>query len=157
MIVIGVDPGVSGAVAILDGIWLVAVHDMPVAIVGKSRKRRDVLEGQLADLLRPHPDAVCWIEQVGAMPGQGVSSTFLFGACYGLCRGVAAGLGLRVELVTPQAWKRHHGLLGTDKDAARAVASRLFPGASLARVKDGGRADALLIAEYGRIALPASR
>lgn len=56
---------------------------------------------------------------------------------------------MRVELVTPQQWKRHHGLLGADKDAARAVASRMFPGASLARTRDVGRADALLIAAYG--------
>ena len=150
-ITVGIDPGVSGAIATLDQSGAIEVHDMPVAIVGKARKRREVLEGQLADILRRYPGAVCWIEQVGAMPGQGVSSMFLFGACYGICRGVAAGLGLRVELVTPQAWKRYHGLLGTDKDAARAVASRLFPGASLARMKDGGRADALLIAEYGRV------
>ena len=149
-ITLGIDPGVSGAVAALDGSGiLLAVHDMPTAIVGKSRKRHDVLEGQLAQILAQYPGATVWIEAVGAMPKQGVSSTFLFGVCYGICRGVAAGLGLRVELVTPQVWKRACGLLGADKDAARAVASRRFPSAPLSRVKDGGRADALLIAAYG--------
>lgn len=148
-VTIGIDPGVSGAIAVLCDGDLLRLEDMPVAIVGKTRKHRDIMEGQLAQILRPHPGATVWLEAVHSMPGQGVSSSFLFGACYGACKGVAAGLGLRVELVRPQTWKKSFGLIGTDKDAARAVASNLYPGASLARKKDIGRADAILIAHFG--------
>ena len=156
---IGIDPGVSGAIAVLVG-GTASAYDMPVATVGKTRKRSEVLEGQIVERVQwaldfsarfaGPPQIVCWIEQVSAMPGQGVSSMFGFGVSYGIVRGVVAGLGIRCELVTPQAWKKHFGLIGADKDAARAVASRLFPSTSLARKKDVGRADALLIAEYGR-------
>lgn len=149
---IGIDPGVSGALAVIHPDGEVSLYDMPTALVGKTRKRSEVVEGQLRFLLalEADPGCVCFIEQVSAMPGQGVSSMFGFGVSYGIVRGVVAGLGIRAELVTPQAWKKHFGLLGADKDAARAVASRLFPNVSLARKKDVGRADALLLAEYGR-------
>lgn len=148
---IGIDPGVSGAVAVIRPDGDVDLYDMPTAIVGKTRKRSEIVEAQLRFLLdvSGQPGCACFIEQVSAMPGQGVSSMFGFGVSYGIVRGVVAGLGIRCELVTPQAWKKHFGLIGADKDAARAVASRLFPQASLARKKDVGRADALLIAEYG--------
>lgn len=150
MIIIGIDCGVTGAIAILDGQTAV-VNDMPVATVGKTRKRSEVMAGELCRILDVYDagDCLAYIEEVSAMPGQGVSSMFGFGVSYGIVRGVLAGLYISTTLVSPQAWKRHHGLIGTDKDAARAVASRLFPGASLARKKDVGRADALLIAAYG--------
>lgn len=148
--VIGVDPGITGAIAIISGRDVV-VHDMPTAITGKTRKRSEILPGQLRMILDSYnpEECVCYVEQVGAMPGQGVSSMFGFGTSFGIILGLMAGLRIRTEMVTPQAWKKHHGLIGTDKDAARALASRLFPGASLARKKDVGRADALLIAAYG--------
>ena len=149
-ILIGVDPGITGAIAIISGRDIV-VHDMPTAITGKTRKRSEILPGQLRIILDSYDPAecVCYVEQVSAMPGQGVSSMFGFGTSFGIILGLMAGMRIRTEMVTPQAWKRHHGLIGTDKDAARALASRLFPGASLARKKDTGRADALLIAAYG--------
>ena len=147
---IGIDPGVTGAIAILSGGDAV-VHDMPVATVGKTRKRSEILPGQLCRILEQYDPAecVCWVEQVSAMPDQGVSSTFGFGKSYGTILGALAGLKIRTETVTPQSWKRHHGLIGTDKDAARALASRMFPGAPLSLKKHVDRADALLIADFG--------
>ena len=83
------------------------------------------------------------------MPGQGVSSMFNFGMGYGAIQGVLAGLCVPLHLVTPQKWKKHQGLIGKDKDCARTLAQQLYPEASLARKKDIGRADAILIGDYG--------
>lgn len=148
MICIGIDPGVTGAVAVLrDGIEPIDVIDMPT--VGRGAKgRQTVNAAALADFLRPYADGVAAIEQVSAMPGQGVSSTFRFGESFGAAQGVLAALRIRTLRPTPQTWKRHHTLIGKDKDAARALAIDLFPDASLARKRDVGRADALLIAAW---------
>ena len=93
---------------------------------------------------------VAWIEQVHAMPKQGVSSAFGFGRSVGAIEGVVAALYIPTEMVTPQEWKKRAGLLRKPKDAARGLAIRLFPDVAdrLARKKDVGRADALLIAHF---------
>lgn len=145
MRIVGIDPGVSGALAfIVDGAY--SAHTfMPTVKLGKSSR---VNASSLAGFIEGvDPDLVA-IERVNAMPGQGVSSMFSFGHAAGVLEGVVATLGLPCELVTPQAWKRHFGLIGSEKDAARAKAVQLFPGAPLSRKKDGAIADALLIAEY---------
>lgn len=153
MIVIGIDPGVSGAIAVL-GEGVPALHDMPTMAKGRGKKRQ-VNAAALADLLiaaRESGDGVLvMLEQVGAMPGQGVSSMFGFGESFGAVRGACAALRLPLQLVTPQQWKRRFGLIGADKDLARTRAVELYPdvSAQLARKKDVGRADALLIARYG--------
>ena len=94
--------------------------------------------------------SVAIVESVSAMPGQGVSSTFKFGAAYGTVRGVIAALEIPVHLVTPGKWKKHFRL-SADKEQARALALRLFPASSqhFERKKDHGRAEAALIARYG--------
>jgi crossover junction endodeoxyribonuclease RuvC len=74
---------------------------------------------------------------------------FAFGESFGVIRGVVSALGMPLELVTPATWKRRFGLIGAEKDAARTKATELYPGIILARKKDVGRADALLIARYG--------
>lgn len=152
MLTIGIDPGNTGAIALLgeDG-DLVAVHDMPLMANGKKQQ---VNAAELCRIICDIRDSsesalMCHVEKVSAMPGQGVSSMFNFGMGFGVIQGVIAGAGLPYTLVTPQAWKKRAGLLGKDKDMARTVAQQLYPDAPLGRKKDIGRADAILIARFG--------
>lgn len=153
MLTIGIDPGISGAVAaVTERGRLEWVFDMPVRDSGKvARKTREIDGAALARLLRSHLVDIgeCWIEEVSAMPGQGVSSMFSLGDTRGCIRGVCETLGLPVQRVHPKTWKKAYGLDG-DKNASRACAVRLYPDCvDLGRVKDHGRAEALLIARYG--------
>lgn len=149
MKIAGIDPGLSGAICVFDvTAGMLTILDMPTVEVksGKTTKRR-LSEPMLAELLRPHSIEHCALEQVGAMPGQGVSSMFSFGQSYGAIRGVLAGLRVPITMVTPAKWMRDLKLSG-GKDANRQRAAQLFPAyaASFARVKDDGRADAALLA-----------
>ncbi len=151
MILCGVDPGLSGALAIFNPIkGTLVLIDMPTVEVkvGTSKKRR-LSEPMLAELLRPHEIEHAVLEQVSAMPGQGVSSMFQFGLSYGAIRGVLAGLRIPTTNVTPVKWMRDLKLNG-GKDGSRQRASELFPAyaASFARVKDNGRSDAALLAYW---------
>lgn len=152
---IGIDPGLSGAIAIFD-IKLnkpAEVWDMPTleVAVGKSLKRR-VAPELIVSELRPWAAEVsmAFVESVSASPQMGVSSSFAFGESYGLVRGVLAGLGIPFTPVVPAKWKRDLGL-SRDKDASRAMAIRLFPDMAqeFKRVKDDGRAESVLIAMWG--------
>jgi crossover junction endodeoxyribonuclease RuvC len=146
--IIGIDPGNTGAIAFLtDELVLIGVSDMPLMANGKKQQ---VNAAALSEILAmPLEDTRIVIEKVGAMPGQGVSSMFNFGMGYGVIQGVAAAMRIPYTLCTPQRWKKAAGLLGKDKDNARTLAQQLYPKASLARKKDIGRADAILIARYG--------
>ncbi len=141
--VVGIDPGLSGAIALLEG-ENVEGWDMPV-----SDKR--ISPALLATILRDvKPDLVV-IENVASRPGQGVASSFKFGDCAGVCRAVPAVLGYSVRFVTPASWKRHHGL-SADKEESRRRALELWPGNAglFKRKKDEARAEAALIAAFGR-------
>jgi crossover junction endodeoxyribonuclease RuvC len=147
---IGVDPGFSGAVAIL---WPEAmrleVHDMPT--VPGPKGKTVIACRQLFDLLAPEGEpGVAWLELVGSRPGQGVSSMFRFGQGFGSVEMGVAAQGHVARYVTPAQWKKHFGLTG-DKGASRGLAMQRFPAAAhlFARVKDDGRAEAALIALYG--------
>lgn len=149
MKIAGIDPGLSGAVCVFDvEKGMLTILDMPVVEVksGKSIKRR-LSEPMLAELLRPHQIKHVALEQVGAMPGQGVSSMFNFGQSYGAIRGVLAGLQIPITMVTPRKWMSDLKVSG-GKDGNRQRAAQLFPAyaASFSRVKDDGRADAALLA-----------
>jgi len=145
---IGIDPGLGGAVAIYSPDDF-RVFDMPVLEV---KKKRWVSAALLADLLRAEagPDAEIIIERVSARPGQGVTSMFNFGMGYGICQGVAGGLQMPMRFVTPQAWRKALGV-PPGKDGSRSKALEMCPELAhrLVRVKDHGRADAILIATYG--------
>lgn len=150
--VIGIDPGAAGAVAILEAGKLVQVFDMPVVEVqvgGKAKRR--VAPEILASELRLYnvSDTVAVVEQVGAMPGQGVTSMFAFGQAYGLVLGVLAGLWIPTTTVTPTTWKKALKL-NAGKDGARAKAAQLWPAQAgeFKRVKDDGRAEAALLAYW---------
>lgn len=147
---IGIDPGLSGALA-----WLrpggLSIIDMPTLTIGRGGKRKRELDPDaLANLLRDDPGHAV-IEDVHAMPGQGVSSVFSFGSTKGTIIGILAALQIPRSKVSPAVWKKALRV-PADKDGARARASELFPASShlWARVKDDGRAEAALIAEWGR-------
>ncbi len=152
--IIGVDPGASGAIAIIESTGkLVHVFDMPsVEIVSGGKAKRRISPEMLAAELRLYADqgAVAYLEQVGAMPGQGVSSMFAFGQAFGIVLGVMAGLAIPCQTVTPAKWKKDLKLNG-GKDAARAKAAQIWPGQAgeFKRVKDDGKAEAALIAAWG--------
>jgi crossover junction endodeoxyribonuclease RuvC len=148
---IGIDPGLTGAIASISPIGLVLLHDMPI-LNGKGKTQLDY--ANLAHVLRQYDplESMAVIEQVGSMPGQGVSSMFKFGQVYGAALGILAALQIPYIYTTPVQWKRHHRLIGCEKDESRGRALELFPGcvAALRLKKHHGRADALLMAEYLR-------
>ena len=150
---IAIDPGITGAVAWFSQSGVYQVHDLPVMAKGKgqSKVKSQIDPAGLKRLLEPyHRDwETVLIERVSAMPGQGVASMFSMGDTFGCVRAVCAVMGFRVEIVTPQAWKKHYRL-GKDKEVVRAKAIELFPNAPLNRKKDHNRAEALLIANYGK-------
>lgn len=154
--IIGIDPGAAGAVAIIEQVSgkLISVFEMPAVHLetgGKSKRR--VAPYLLAEELRLFnvDGARAIVEQVGAMPGQGVSSMFAFGQAFGLACGVLAGMGIPFELVTPAKWKRDLKV-NAGKDGSRALASTLWPtqAGEFKRVKDDGKAEAALLAHWGR-------
>lgn len=127
---------------------------MPVVKVGKkTRVNGAAVSAFFRKLSEAHPESPmhCYLEQVGSMPGQGVSSMFTFGHAAGLVEGVVTGAGIPLTLVTPQAWKKAAGLIGQDKDAARSRAIQLYPLIRELDAKGKGQAiaDALLIARHG--------
>ena len=151
MIFIGIDPGLSGAIAVLwpDG---PVADDMPTVVYSKTGfVKRAVDLHALAGILRPYENLPCqvFLERVNAFPGQCVGSMFSLGMSYWGAAGVCAALGLPLNLISPQDWKKHFKL-NAEKDLARGLASRLFPSVDLSKKKDHGRAEALLIARYGQ-------
>jgi crossover junction endodeoxyribonuclease RuvC len=151
MIVYGIDPGLSGAIALYrpsDG-WL-EVHDMPTLTAAKGKT--ELNHHRILDIMQREGDEqqMCMLERVGARPGQGVTSMFNFGRSYGSLEMAIAAAEMPMQYVTPAVWKRFFGL-GACKDAARGVAIQRFPAmaGAFARKKDDGRAEAALIALYG--------
>jgi len=150
--VVGCDPGCGGALALISNGRLVGVLDMPVFRVRRGKTdKAEVDAGALIDALRRWGPEVFVLEQVGGLPGQSAPAAFNFGRAVGAAEYSARGLGLRVELVAPVTWKKAMRL-GPGKDEARATACNLWPEhrESFARVKDDGRAEAALIAEWFR-------
>ncbi len=153
-IVVGIDPGLDGAVAMIGAGGVEAAVTPTLAAGRKGRRQYDA--AAMARLLAGRQVELAVIEAVGAMPGQGVASTFRFGLGYGLWLGLLAAPGIPHQAVTPQAWKKVI-LAGTarDKAAAIAFASRRYPGLSLlatprSSVAHDGIADAVCLAEYAR-------
>lgn len=152
---IGIDPGASGAVAFLRDGELSAAFDMPT--VPRRTGGEQVEPALLAQLIRaargldPGAHVVAVVEQVGAMPGQGVSSMFRFGDAFGVVRGVLGALGIPLVLAPPAQWKKALQLAGAEKDLARTRAIETWPvhAELFRRKKDVGRADAALIALWG--------
>jgi len=147
MIIVGIDPGNNGGIALLHGDRLIYADHLP--IVGKTLSGH-LLNNWFADI-EPDTPAMIVVEQVHAMPKQGVSSTFNFGKAVGIIEGVIAARGLPLFWVTPQRWKKSIGVTA-DKNTSRQLAINLWPEQAhlFARVKDVDRAEAALIAEWYR-------
>jgi hypothetical protein len=158
VIVIGVDPGLTGAIAAIFPSGEIEFHDMPVLVSAKrSGKGKDtqIDYAGLAHILRRYPargEVMAIVEQVGVMPGEGPTGAFKFGLCNGALFATLATLQIPYTKAIPQTWKRPFGLLKTEKDEARQKALQLFPQCidHLNLKKHSGRADALLLAEYLR-------
>jgi crossover junction endodeoxyribonuclease RuvC len=153
MRIIGIDPGLSGAIAILEDNKVIELFDMPVMSDGKKNKRQ-LNSAHLVKLIRDNikdsQDITMVVEQVNAMPGQGVTSMFNFGQTFGAIKGICAALGLPIFFVRPAKWKKHFELINSSKDASRTKAIEMYPKISdkLSKKKDVNKSDAILIARY---------
>ena len=153
MIIFGIDPGVSGAISVLENKKVIEVFDMPTMIDGKKSKRQ-VNGAQVTNIIKEKLDEnkeiIVVVEQVNAMPGQGVTSMFNFGQSFGVIKGISSALSLPIYFVRPTKWKKHFNLIKTNKDASRTKVIQIYPEISskLSRKKDSNKADAILIARY---------
>ncbi len=154
--IIGVDPGLNGAIAILnkDGVLFIVAEMPKVQLIVNKKKVNRIIPELIAPIINNIPlDKACaMIEEVGAMPGQGVTSMFSFGYSAGLIRGVLCALEIPTELVRPAKWQKTFGLTNKDKGDSRNLAIQKWPAHAkeFSRVKDDGKAEACLIAEYYR-------
>jgi crossover junction endodeoxyribonuclease RuvC len=155
VLICGLDPGLSGALFLLSADRSFGrAYDMPTHSLARGGKdKREIDIHALVALLNERRPGHVFIEQVGAMPGQGATSMFAFGKGYGIVLGACAALGLPFTLVHPRAWKKALGV-PPDKDGARARASQLLPAYAeqWPRKKDDGKAEAALLAHWGILA-----
>ena len=154
MLIFGIDPGISGAISIFKNNKFVEVLDMPTMIDGKKNKRQ-VNGAQFAHIIKEYSNGYdgemsVIVEQVNAMPGQGVTSMFNFGQSFGVIKGVCSALNIPIYFVRPLKWKKYFDLVKTHKDASRTKAIQIYPHISnkISRKKDSNKADAILIASY---------
>jgi len=153
MIIIGIDPGISGAISIIENKKILEVYDTPTMIDGKKNKKQ-INSAQVThiikEILNKGKEVVVVVEHVNAMPGQGVTSMFNFGQSFGVIKGICAALNLPIYFIRPAKWKKHFNLIKTNKDASRTKVIEVYPEISskLHRKKDSNRADAILIALY---------
>ena len=133
MIVVGIDPGLSGAIAILENNKVLNIFDMPVMAEGKKNKRQ-LNSAQLVNIIKdstkPNAEKTVVVEQVNAMPGQGVTSMFNFGQTFGAIKGVCAALELPIFFVRPSKWKKHFELINSSKDSSRTKVIEMYPSLS---------------------------
>jgi crossover junction endodeoxyribonuclease RuvC len=153
MRIIGIDPGLSGAIAIIEDNKIKEMFDMPVMSDGKKNKRQlnsALLVQLIKDNIKNLEDTIMVVEQVNAMPGQGVTSMFNFGQTFGAIKGICAALGLPIFFVRPAKWKKHFELINSSKDASRTKVIEMYPSISqqLSKKKDVNKSDAILIARY---------
>ena len=155
MRIIGIDPGLSGGIAVLDDLKIFDIYDMPIMSEGKKNKNQ-LNSAQLVNIIKkntiPNGDTFLIVEQVSAMPGQGVTSMFNFGQTFGSIKGICAALSLPIFFVRPAKWKKHFDLINSSKDASRTKVIEMYPSISprLSKKKDVNKADAILIARYFR-------
>ena len=155
MIIIGIDPGIQGAICILKDGKILDVFDMPIMPVGKKNKSQ-VNGSQIYNEIKKATINVektnikVVIEQVSAMPGQGVTSMFNFGQSFGVLKGIFSAMQIPMDFVSPVKWKKHFNLINAQKDSSRTKAIEFFPyiSSKLSRKKDANKADAILIASF---------
>ena len=153
MRIFGIDPGLSGAIAILDEKKIVDVVDIPTMSDGKKNKKQ-LNSAQLSQYISSNiidiNKTVVVVEQVNAMPGQGVTSMFNFGQTFGAIKGICAALDLPIFFVRPSKWKKYFELINSSKDSSRTKAIEMYPKLSnqLSKKKDVNKSDAILIARF---------
>ena len=153
MKIIGIDPGLSGAIAVMKNNKVLKIFEIPVMSEGKKNKRQ-LNSAQLAKLLKENikdgEEVSVVVEQVNAMPGQGVTSMFNFGQTFGAIKGICAALSLPIFFVRPSKWKKHFELINSSKDASRTKAIEMYPllSSELSKKKDVNKSDAILIARF---------
>ena len=155
MLIIGIDPGISGSICFLQDGKIVDVVEMPTMTEGKKNKKQvngsqivNEISEKIKELDKREIKVV--IEQVSAMPGQGVTSMFNFGQSFGILKGICSAMQLPMYFVRPAKWKKYFNLINSEKDASRARAIEIFPyfSSQLSRKKDNNKADAILIASF---------
>ena len=155
MLIIGIDPGISGAICFFENGEIKDVIDMPTMAEGKKNKKqingRQIFNEISSRVLNYSvKDISVVVEQVSAMPGQGVTSMFNFGQSFGVIKGICAAMQLPIFFVRPAKWKKYFGLINSQKDASRTKVIEMFPKVShiLSRKKDANKADAILLASF---------
>ena len=153
MIIVGIDPGITGAISILENKKILEVYDTPTMIDGKKNKRQ-VNGAQVTNIIKErlnsNKEIIVVVEKVNAMPGQGVTSMFNFGQSFGVIKGICSALSVPIYFVRPAQWKKHFNQIKTNKDASRTKVIEIYPEISskISRKKDSNKADAILIARY---------
>ena len=155
MLIIGIDPGINGAICFFENGEVKEVIDMPTMQDGKKNKRQingnqifNEISSRIEKINKKNVNVV--VEQVSAMPGQGVTSMFNFGQSFGVIKGICAAMQLSIFFVRPAKWKKNFDLINTEKDASRTKAIEMFPKIScyLSKKKDSNKADAILISSF---------
>ena len=155
MFIIGIDPGISGAICFFENGKIIEIIDMPIMNDGKKNKKQvngaqiyNEIYEQIKNIPKHEINVV--LEQVSAMPGQGVTSMFNFGQSFGVIKGICAAMRLPLHFVRPAKWKKYFNLLNSEKPASRTKAIEIFPEIShkLSKKKDINKADAILIASF---------
>jgi len=155
MLIIGIDPGISGSICFFDNGKILDVIEMPIMTDGKKNKKQvngsqvyNEISKRIKQFEKNQIRVV--IEHVSAMPGQGVTSMFNFGQSFGILKGICTAMQLPMYFVRPAKWKKYFNLLNSEKDASRTRAIEIFPyfSSQLSRKKDSNKADAILIASF---------
>ena len=155
MFIIGIDPGINGAICFFENGEVIDVIEMPTMQDGKKNKKQingnqifNEIFLRIQNISKKNINVI--VEQVSAMPGQGVTSMFNFGQSFGVIKGICSAMQLPIHFVRPAKWKKYFNLINTSKDASRSRAIEIFPKISekLKRKKDSNKADAILIASY---------
>ena len=155
MLIIGIDPGISGSICFLEDGIIKDVLEMPTMTEGKKNKKQvngSQIFNEISFRIKTYEkkNIKVVIEQVSAMPGQGVTSMFNFGQSFGILKGICSAMQLPIYFVRPAKWKKYFNLINSEKDASRTRAIEIFPyfSSNLSKKKDSNKADALLIASY---------
>jgi crossover junction endodeoxyribonuclease RuvC len=155
MLIIGIDPGISGSICFFNEGKIIDVIEMPTMTEGKKNKKQvngSQIFNEISERIKEidKKDIKVVIEQVSAMPGQGVTSMFNFGQAYGILKGICSSMQLPMYFVRPTKWKKYFNLINSEKDASRTKAIEIFPyfSSQLSRKKDSNKADAILIASF---------
>ena len=155
MLIIGIDPGISGSICFFQDGKIVDVVEMPTMTEGKKNKKQvngSQIFNEISEKIKKldKKEIKVVIEQVSAMPGQGVTSMFNFGQSFGILKGICSAMQLSMYFVRPAKWKKYFNLINSEKDASRTRAIEIFPyfSSQLSRKKDSNKADAILIASF---------